>query len=149
MRVRKKSACLADILFDKELADSVSDNESKEENPSLFNDLYTLGEKIGEGAHGVVKKCYCKETGQLLAVKTIQLDLEHTLYLKQNFIDIKNLKHPNIIRYKAIFFEMKHERCHLVMDYLPFPDLLSIAIKTEQVALTLLSNSSNSRTRYC
>ena len=40
----------------------------------MFKDKYDIGEKIGEGAHGVVKKCYCKETGQLYAVKTISLD---------------------------------------------------------------------------
>jgi hypothetical protein len=29
----------------------------------MFKDKYNLGEKIGEGAHGVVKKCFSKETG--------------------------------------------------------------------------------------
>lgn len=29
-----------------------------------------------------------------------------------------------MIAYHALFFEMKTQKCHLVMDYLPFPDLL-------------------------
>ncbi len=92
--------------------------------------MYVMGEKIGEGAHGVVRKCYSKDTKELFAVKTCTLDAERVMELKKNFIDIKKLKHPNVLNYKAIFFEMKSESCHLVMDYLPFPDLLSITIKT-------------------
>jgi hypothetical protein len=49
------------------------------------------------------------------------------------------LKHPHITVYKALFFEMKTETCHLVMDYLPFPDLLHIEIKSEQVMSILFS----------
>ena len=63
-----------------------------------------MGEKIGEGAHGVVRKCYSKESGQLFAAKTFQVDREHIIFLKQNFIDIKKLSHPNVIGYKALFF---------------------------------------------
>lgn len=70
--------------------------------------MYVLGEKIGEGAHGVVKKCYSKTTNELFAVKICTLDPEHILFLRQNFIDIKKLKHPHIISYKAIFFELNH-----------------------------------------
>jgi hypothetical protein len=61
-RLRKKSACL-EPFFDKELADSQSENESDALETSVFNDMYVMGEKIGEGAHGVVKKCFCKQTG--------------------------------------------------------------------------------------
>jgi serine/threonine protein kinase len=69
-------------------------------------DKYILGEKIGEGAHGIVKKCYDKDTNKLYAVKTIRLDSEHILFLKRNFLDIKDLQHRNIIEYKALFLEM-------------------------------------------
>lgn len=89
-----------------------------------------MGAKLGEGAHGVVRKCYRKVNDELLAVKTVQLDQEHLLYLKENFIDIKELKHEHIVKYKAIFFEIKNERCHLVMDYMPYPDLLHIKINS-------------------
>lgn len=61
---------------------------------------------MGEGAHGVVKKCFDKKTDELYAVKIMTLDREHILYLKENFIYIKKLKHPHIINYKAIFFDL-------------------------------------------
>jgi hypothetical protein len=69
----------------------------------------------------------------MLAVKTCMLDPEHILFLRQNFIDIKKLKHKHIISYRAIFFELQHEKYHLVMDFLPYPDLLAVPIKSEQV----------------
>lgn len=96
-----------------------------------------MGEKIGEGAHGVVKKCYLKDSGRLYAVKSIRLDSEHILFLKRNFTDIKHLHHRNIISYHALFLEMNKEQCYLVMDYVPFPDLLHISIKSEQVTHVL------------
>lgn len=80
----------------------------------------------------MVRKCYYKTTQELLAVKTVQLDQEHLLYLKENFIDIKRLKHKHIVKYKAIFFEVQNEKCHLIMDYLPYPDLLQVKINTEK-----------------
>ena len=53
----------------------------------------------------------------------MKLDQEHILYLKKNFVDIKSLKHPNVLYYRALFFEPKSSKCYLVMDYVPFPDL--------------------------
>lgn len=99
-----------------------------------------MGEKIGEGAHGVVRNCFSKSTGERYAVKTITLDREHILFLKKNFMDIKALNHEHVIRYKALFFEMKSSTCHLIMNYLPFPDLLHLDLKSEQVTTSLRSS---------
>jgi len=63
------------------------------------------------------------------------LDREHILFLKKNFTDIKALRHEKIIRYRALFFEMKTETCYLVMEFLPFPDLLHLPPPNEQVLL--------------
>jgi len=92
-------------FLDKELADSEDERENSDLDTD-FSSRYIMGDKLGEGAHGVVRKCYHKLTNELQAVKTMLLDREHILYLKENFIDIKRLKHPNIISYKAIFFDM-------------------------------------------
>lgn len=50
-----------------------------------FYEKYTVGDKIGEGSDGLVKKCYLKSTNELFAVKTMKMDEEHILYLKKNF----------------------------------------------------------------
>ena len=72
IKLRRKSVSLDMPMLDKNLANSESEGE--EEDTSDFDERYTMGEKIGEGAHGVVKKCYCKLSGDLLAVKTMVLD---------------------------------------------------------------------------
>lgn len=62
-------------------------------------------EKIGEGAHGVIHRCIDRQTKEECAVKTLALEKEHILHLRTNFMDIKGLKHPNILTYKALFLE--------------------------------------------
>lgn len=126
---------------------SDDDSDSSDKFHSLFKDKYTLGDKIGEGAHGVVRNCFSKATNERYAVKTITLDREHILFLKKNFMDIKALNHEHIIRYKALFFEMNSSTCHLIMDYLPFPDLLHLGISSEQVLPPPRSSSRKSSTR--
>jgi hypothetical protein len=59
----------------------------------------------------------------MYALKVIHSDTEHYYYLKRNFVNIIGLDHPNVLKYKAFFFDMLRETCLLVMDYLPFPDL--------------------------
>ena len=90
---------------------------------SLFHEKYTLGEKAGEGAHGVVKQCFNKLTGKVYAVKTQTIERQQLLFLKKNFEEVKALKHPHVLTYKSLFFELKNARCYLIMDYVPFPDL--------------------------
>jgi hypothetical protein len=41
---------------------------------SKFYEKYEMGEKIGEGAHGLVKKCYLVATGEVFAVKAMTMD---------------------------------------------------------------------------
>jgi len=39
-----------------------------------FHEKYTIGDKIGEGSNGLVKKCYLKSTEELFAVKAMKMD---------------------------------------------------------------------------
>lgn len=103
-RSRKSSAIFTDREMTLSKIYSDEDSEEEERFRSLFKDKYTLGEKIGEGAHGVVRHCTEKSTGRGFAVKTITLDREHILFLKKNFTDIKALKHEHVIGYHALFF---------------------------------------------
>jgi hypothetical protein len=69
----------------------------------------------------------------------LRLDREHILFLKNNFMDIKQLRHPNIIDYKMLFFEIKAQTCYLVMDYLPHPNLLQSNVRSEKVFIYICS----------
>lgn len=47
------------------------------------------------------------------------MDEEHYPELKKNFINMKMLRHPNIIRYNALYFDFKKHLAYLVMEYFP------------------------------
>lgn len=48
---------------------------------------------------------------------------EHYRSIKTNFINIRQLKHSNIVKYKALYLNPKLRLCHLVMEYTPFSPL--------------------------
>ena len=74
-----------------------------------------MGEKVGEGAHAVVKECFHRVTGERLAVKSERLEQEHVYFMKQNFMAIQELNHPCLVRYRALYFDRQHRTTYLVM----------------------------------
>jgi serine/threonine protein kinase len=75
-------------------------------------------EKIGEGSSGVVYRCSKRKTGEIFAAKSFKFEDEHVPNLKANFILQKSLNHPSIIRYEAIYLNMKKYLGWLVMEYI-------------------------------
>ena len=55
----------------------------------------------------------------------MELDEEHILFLKKNFKEIYALEHPNIIKYRTMYLDLRKNICYLVMDYESMPNLLS------------------------
>jgi len=80
-------------------------------------------EKLGEGANGVVRKCKKRQTGEILAVKTFRFEDEHLPGLKSNFLIMKRLNHPNILKYEALYIDIKKHQGWLVMEFVDFPSL--------------------------
>ena len=78
----------------------------------IFNQKYTMGEKIGEGSNGIVRKCYKKDENSKMVytVKSMEMDEEHILFLKKNFKIIRALDHPNIIKLKEILISKPNKR---------------------------------------
>ncbi|KAM5308690.1 cyclin-dependent kinase 3 isoform 2-T2 [Glossophaga mutica] len=82
-------------------------------------DVFQKVEKIGEGTYGVVYKAKNKETGQLVALKKIRLDLETEGVPSTAIREIsllKELKHPNIVRLLDVVHNEK--KLYLVFEYL-------------------------------
>lgn len=103
-----------------------------------FHEKYEMGAKIGEGSNGFVKKCYLKSTRELFAVKSMKMDEEHMLFLKKNFKDIYVLDHPNIIKYRNMYLDLKNQTCFLVMDYENNPSLSDFKdLSVEEVKLII------------
>ena len=98
-----------------------------------FNEKYKMGEKIGEGSNGIVRKCFKRDENceKVYAVKSMEMDEEHILFLKKNFKIIRALNHPNIIKYRAMYLDLPKHTCYLVMDYLKMPNLLEAKLIPE------------------
>ena len=79
----------------------------------------------------MVRKCKKKKNGKIYAVKSIMMDDEHILELKNNFLAVKGLKHPNVVQYKALYIDLKKHLCYLVMEYITLPSLNHIKIADE------------------
>ncbi|XP_002722978.2 cyclin-dependent kinase 3 isoform X1 [Oryctolagus cuniculus] len=82
-------------------------------------DVFQKVEKIGEGTYGVVYKARNKETGQLVALKKIRLDLETEGVPSTAIREIsllKELKHPNIVRLLDVVHNEK--KLYLVFEFL-------------------------------
>lgn len=81
---------------------------------------YTIGETIGEGTFGKVKKGTHKLTGRLVAIKKISK--QHAPMMAREIHHHRQLKHPNIV----MLYEMiTTESCiHIISEYCPNGDLL-------------------------
>ncbi|XP_032945523.1 cyclin-dependent kinase 3 isoform X2 [Rhinolophus ferrumequinum] len=82
-------------------------------------DMFQKVEKIGEGTYGVVYKAKNKQTGQLVALKKIRLDLETEGVPSTAIREIsllKELKHPNIVRLLDVMHNEK--KLYLVFEFL-------------------------------
>ncbi|XP_038182240.1 cyclin-dependent kinase 3 isoform X2 [Arvicola amphibius] len=82
-------------------------------------DVFRKVEKIGEGTYGVVYKAKNKETGQIVALKKIRLDVEAEGIPSTAIREIsllKELKHPNIVKLLDVIHREK--KLYLVFEFL-------------------------------
>ena len=85
-----------------------------------------MGEQVGEGTNGFVRKCIHKVSKKIYAVKLMKIEEEQRRDLRQNFFLIKSLDHPNIIKYKAVYMDYKKSLAYLVMHYEIIPSLKNV-----------------------
>lgn len=86
---------------------------------SNLKDQYALGEQLGWGQFGIIRACSDRQTGEVLACKSIAKDRlvtqEDVRSIKLEFEIMTRLSgHPNVVDLKAVYEE---EDCvHLVME---------------------------------
>ncbi|KAI8974346.1 kinase-like domain-containing protein [Pilobolus umbonatus] len=81
---------------------------------------YTIGETIGEGTYGKVKKGYHKFTGKPVAIKKI--NKQHAPMMAREIHHHRQLKHPNILMLYEMITTESH--IHIISEYCPSGDLL-------------------------
>ena len=62
----------------------------------------------------------------------MKVEQEHIVTIKRDFITLKELNHPNIIRYKALYVEQEKRTAYLVMEYVSFPSFDKIKLRDEE-----------------
>ena len=86
---------------------------------------------MGEGSDGVVHRCIKKKTGREYAAKAIMFEDEHITQLRYNYILMKSLSHRNIVKYEALYLDLKKHLCWLVMEFFEAPSLLRTPLRSE------------------
>ena len=84
------------------------------EAPSTY---YNIKDKIGSGGFGQVLKCQSKETGQVMAMKFVEIDTaKQKKYIGNEITLMRSLEHPNILKLSdAILFD---SRMYMFMEYM-------------------------------
>ncbi|CAD8079829.1 unnamed protein product [Paramecium sonneborni] len=113
----------------------IQNNQPKSTNQQFrhFSDIYEYGHhQIGEGAHGIVKKCYKRDQNNLnisdrttYAVKIFRTgDTEIINTIRETFQINRSLNDLNcVVKALDLFINSKKEEHHLVMEYCPYQSL--------------------------
>ena len=89
----------------------VKPQEFVDQNQGTFEEKYTYGKTLGEGAYGQVKEAILKDTGEVRAVKIIKVsnmkesDQEK---LKNEIANLRQMDHPNILKMYEFFTTQTH-----------------------------------------
>eukprot|EP01102_Stenamoeba_stenopodia_P004597 TRINITY_DN148_c0_g1_i1.p1 TRINITY_DN148_c0_g1~~TRINITY_DN148_c0_g1_i1.p1 ORF type:complete len:607 (+),score=150.23 TRINITY_DN148_c0_g1_i1:330-2150(+) len=116
--------------------DTEPDNRSDEEDEDLISlnegihDFYTFGRELGSGAYSIVYEAKNKKTGDVVAVKCIDLAIleaeatpgvDPLLPLKREIKIMKKVAHENVIRLFEVFVD--EEKFYMVMELMPGEEL--------------------------
>ena len=90
--------------------------------PSPLCDMYTKLDKLGEGGFGVVFKVEHKLSKQLLALKSVSIEIDARRKLVESEVNIlKQCDHPNIVKFVEHFYD--DTRIFIVMELCSNGDL--------------------------
>lgn len=85
-----------------------------------IEDVYDLGDNVGRGASGTVRRCVHRSTGEECAVKTVKRSRKSTATidedLRREINILANVHHPNIVDLFDAFDDPENDRVHMVME---------------------------------
>jgi len=95
-----------------------------------LRDVYKIGQQLGEGAFGEVRKCTHRETKEVRAVKVLKkesMDAAEKEAMLNEIRILKSLDHPNIVKIYEYFEDEK--RFYIVTDLIKGGELFDEIIK--------------------
>ncbi|KRX07121.1 Protein kinase-like domain [Pseudocohnilembus persalinus] len=97
------------------------------QNQEKFQQQQKILEELGQGAHGVVKKCKKLSTGKLYAVKIIRSNDEEIMIASKNCYKLQKLvqKSQYICKTYELFIDEENENIYQVMELITWPNLHS------------------------
>ena len=104
---------------------NILNNNINKKTSNMKNKNYNYSEicKIGNGSFGTVYKAICKETNEIVAIKSVFQDIH---YKNRELSILKEVNNINCIKIKDYFFTTKHSSIsepekylNVVMDYFP------------------------------
>ena len=93
--------------------------------PETLSVHWRKGNLIGEGAYGKVYECLNIETGEILAVKHVELSgdrntiVREITSLKKEITVLRGLKHKNIVKYITTQVSDDMKSVDIIMEYVP------------------------------
>ena len=82
----------------------------------LVETYYKIQKIIGKGAFGIVYKAFELCSGRIVAIKQIPVNSQNRKYVIKEIELLKNLEHPNIVKYYNFLKEENH--IYIIMEYL-------------------------------
>ena len=82
----------------------------------LVETYYKIRKILGKGAFGIVYKAFELCSGRIVAIKQIPINSSNIKYVIKEIELLKNLEHPNIVKYYNYLKEENH--IYIIMEYL-------------------------------
>ena len=129
--------CGSSVKTMKEVVQNTKEPTNKVQNESIVVH-FRLGNLIGEGAYGKVFECLNIETGEILAVKHVELSgdskriVTEISSLKKEISLLRNLKHKNIVKYITTQVSEDMKSVDILMEFVPGGSVRQLLNKFEK-----------------
>ena len=129
--------CGSSVKTTKEVVQNTNEPMIKAQNESVVVH-FRLGNLIGEGAYGKVFECLNIETGEILAVKHVELSgdskriVTEISSLKKEISLLRNLKHKNIVKYITTQVSEDMKSVNILMEFVPGGSVRQLLNKFEK-----------------
>lgn len=104
------------------------------------------GDLVGQGMFGKVYQALNLDTGELLAVKTYQLNQNlrvaeiELMNIKRELLILKSLDHPNIVKYFQVDFNQEDNSIDLITEYVPSGSMYMLLEKYKGLSESVIRN---------